>query len=356
LQILTQSNTLIDNNSIIKILDFVKETNWENIYADNSITEEELELPHLKNNFAELNIFLIFNSIISKEQPILTLLIDRKKSGTKYSFEDIELLKTLLDATNNALQKLKLKSDLIIKQNEAEKLKEISEMKSFFVSSVSHELKTPLTAIKLYAEFLNSNPNLSEQKKINYLKIIEGECDRLDRLINNVLGFSKIEKGTKTYQFEYVDLQKILNYFAHTFQYQLTIQNFELELIANPNTDYTIYADPDSMKEVFVNLLSNAIKYSFDEKDIKIKLENKDNHILVSVSDKGTGISSKDIDNIFTPFYRSPEKNISSLGGAGLGLAIVKNILDAHSAEIEVQSRVGYGTNFIIKFPKINEN
>jgi signal transduction histidine kinase len=110
------------------------------------------------------------------------------------------------------------------------------------------------------------------------------------------------------------------------------------------------------MKEVFVNLLSNAIKYSFDEKDIKIKLENKDNHILVSVSDKGTGISSKDIDNIFTPFYRSPEKNISSLGGAGLGLAIVKNILDAHSAEIEVQSRVGYGTNFIIKFPKINEN
>lgn len=147
-----------------------------------------------------------------------------------------------------------------------------------------------------------------------------------------------------------MDLQNIIDYVIRTFQYQLNIQNFVLDFVYNPNFEYNVYADIDAMKEVFVNLISNSIKYSFSEKLIKIQLKCEDK-IEVKVSDKGIGINEKDIENIFTPFYRSSNKNVSSLGGAGLGLAIVKNILDAHSAEINVESEPGKGTDFIIKFP-----
>jgi signal transduction histidine kinase len=184
------------------------------------------------------------------------------------------------------------------------------------------------------------------------LAIIEGECDRLDRLINNVLGFSKIEKGTKTYRFDFVDLKKIIDYIIETFQYQLNMQNFQVDFYADKYEDFTIYADEDALKEVFINLISNSIKYSISEKLIVIRLSVESDYCIFSISDKGVGINSEEISKIFTPFFRSNEKNISSLGGAGLGLAIVKNILDAHSAEISVESEIGKGTSFKIKFQR----
>jgi signal transduction histidine kinase len=352
IQILYSDDFDYNNQTFDKIDSFIRSSGCRPIYSNSISVEEDLKFTELDKELSNEGIELILNSFSGSDKPKLTFIFGKKKAENKFSLEDVELLNTILDSSSVAINRIKLQTELILKQNEAEKLKEINEVKSYFVSSVSHELKTPLTAIKLYAEFLNSNPNLTDEKKKNYLAIIEGECNRLDRLINNVLGFSKIEKGTKKYRFDFVDLKKIIDYIIETFQYQLNMQNFQVDFYADKYEDFTIYADEDALKEVFINLISNSIKYSISEKLIVIRLSVESDYCIFSISDKGVGINSEEISKIFTPFFRSNEKNISSLGGAGLGLAIVKNILDAHSAEISVESEVGKGTSFKIKFQR----
>jgi signal transduction histidine kinase len=356
LQLIKSEQINFEPEELNEIDMLIRNTGGQSFYSAINSTEEELDLPEISDELTNNGIKIIINSYQSPSQSGLTLLLGAKKSESRYSFEDLELLRTLLNSTGVALQKLLLQSELILKEAEAQKLKEISELKSYFVSSVSHELKTPLTAIKLYAEFLNSNENLSEEKKKKYLAVIEGECNRLDRLINNVLGFSKIERGAKTYKFQNLDLRKIIDYIIDTFQYQLKMQNFELIFNADTEGVYPIYGDEDSLKEVFINLISNSIKYSLNEKLMILNLRNESDFIFFSIEDKGIGIRQDEIENIFAPFYRSKEMNVSNLGGAGLGLAIVKTILDAHSATVEIESQLNKGTIFIIKFPKDYEN
>lgn len=356
IKVLKSDNLELNEENLDSIYFFLKSSSFLPLYSSVASTEEELESEEISEDINSLGIQIIVNSIGSPEQPKLTCLIGKKKSDTRFSVEDVELIITLLESTNVALQKIYLQSELILNQEEANRLKELNDLKSYFVSSVSHELKTPLTAIKLYAEVLNSNPKLTDEKKQTYLSIIEGECDRLDRLINNVLGFSKIEKGTKSYRFEFIDLREVIDYIIHTFQYQLKIQNFSLELEVEDGYDYKVYGDRDALKEVLINLISNSIKYSILEKKIIIHLAHDSNLISLSITDFGIGIKEEDLINIFSPFYRSKDKNVSNLGGAGLGLAIVKSILDEHEAEILVESKIGKGTTFKINFPIKNEN
>lgn len=354
-QVLSSQNFSLNIVDLEKIDRFIENTSCKPIYSKPYLIEEGIRFELLTPEIQNLGVELILNSFSDIDKPKLTFVFGKKKAETKFSFEDIELLNTILHTSAVSIYKTKLQTELILEQAEKEKLKELNETKSFFVSSVSHELKTPLTAIKLYAEVLNSNPNLNENKKNEYLSIIEGECDRLDRLVNNVLGFSKIEKGTKIYNFEFIDLKNLLSNVINTFKYQLNFHNFKLFFDYETTANYTIEADEDALKEVFINIISNSIKYSFNEKEIKILLQTEPEFIVVSFEDKGIGISSKDIGNIFTPFFRSKEKNVSSLGGAGLGLAIVKNIIDAHKGSINVESKIGNGTKFIIKLPVKNE-
>ena len=279
--------------------------------------------------------------------------LGKKLSGLKYSQHDIDLLGVIATETAAALKRLQLQEELIVKELENQKLEELNSLKSFFVSSVTHDLKTPLTSIRMFAEMLRTKEDSSGKKRKEYLSIIEGESDRLAQLIDNVLVYSKIESGVQQYNFDCCNLNNLVTEVLDFMNYQFKINNFEL-ITCLDKEKLLITADKSAVQSVLVNLLSNAIKYSNDIKKIKISTGKDKEFTFVTVEDNGIGIPEQDIDNIFEPFFRSKKQGLSKTNGTGLGLAIVKYIIEYHKGKIEVTSALGKGSIFKLFFP-LNE-
>ena len=222
--------------------------------------------------------------------------------------------------------------------------KHLARLRSDFISNVTHELKTPLTSIRMYAESLIMGRVKSDSVQKEYLSVIVNETDRLKRMINNILEFSKMEKGKPEYHFVNSNLASILKSAIHEMNYWFEKEQFEVVT----ELDETIYAevDPEKMKQVIDNLLSNAIKYSTDTKKIFIRLFKKPEHVCIEVEDRGMGIPEDKFSRIFEQFYRIEQKE--SISGTGLGLTVVKEIIEAHDGTISVTSEIGKGSKFVI--------
>lgn len=299
----------------------------------------------------EIKISVVIVSSMVNGKILFVLAAGNKKSGSRYSAEDIDLLQDILNTAASVAARIKLQEDLIIKNLEARKLQELNEQKSLFVSTVSHELKTPLTSIKMYSELIRMKED-SEKEKINhYADYIEGESERLTRLINNVLSYSRIEKGIKKYYREPVNLNEIVNKAVSIMEYQVKIQNFALNSYLE-NNEMTIFADADALLEVFINLISNGIKYSPGKKQMNIYTASEDNNYTVTFQDSGIGMSEDDQKNLFSPFFRSERILNMKIPGTGLGLTIIKHTADAHNIEIQVQSKLSEGTSIKLIIPK----
>ncbi len=300
--------------------------------------------------FNELDIKLLYpiKSTVNKLFGILVL--GEKKSNAKFSIDDIDLLNTIVFEVSVSIERIKLQEELFLEKIENERLADLNEMKSFFVSSVSHDLKTPLTSIKMFAEILKSSKNITNEKFDQYLEIIEGESNRLTRLIDNVLNYSKIERGIKEYHFEKNNLNSIAEEVFKSTEYLLKIQNFTSEFIFH-KVPLIINADKDSIIEAIINIISNSLKFSKENKSIKVTTTKKQNFAVIEIEDKGVGISEEDIENLFIPYFQSKQLKADELTGAGLGLTIVKNIIDAHQGKIEVVSTIGEGSTFKLLFP-----
>jgi signal transduction histidine kinase len=281
------------------------------------------------------------------------LVLGSKKSGTKYTAEDIDLLNAVTSRAAASIDRIKLQGELMIERIESERLDELNRLKSYFISSVSHDMKTPLTSIKLFAELLQSSNEIKSEKSKEYLEIIEGESSRLSRLIDNVLDFSKIERGAKKYYFENIKLNDIVLRTLKLMQYQFKLQNFSVDSILSDQKKM-IRADKDSVEEALINLISNSIKYSKERKVIRVLTYPQNDFMALSVEDEGIGINNKDLENIFNPFFRTDSLEVRRTGGAGLGLSIVKHIMGAHNGKIEVQSETGKGSRFILLFPVVD--
>jgi signal transduction histidine kinase len=277
------------------------------------------------------------------------LLVGKKRSDFVFSHEDITLLTFICGQAAAAIVRIDLYKNLLYEKTLSAKLKELNEIKSFFVSSVSHELKTPLTSIKLFSEILR-NSNQLPGKQEEYLSIIEGESDRLTRLINNVLDFAKIEKGIKEYNFSEVDLVLIIKNVLRMMQYQLKMHSFTTTE-SYACIECPIFADKDAVIEACVNIISNAIKYSDSKKSLQVSLKTCDDVVLLSFRDEGIGIPEEKLPEIFEPYIRVKSVVALHAGGTGLGLSIVKHIMTAHKGRIEVQSKVGEGSTFSLIFP-----
>lgn len=278
------------------------------------------------------------------------MFLGRKKSGFRYNIEDIDLLKVFCYQIALTFDRIKLQKKLITEEIEKSRLKELNELKSYFVSSVSHELKTPLTSIKMFSELMEESPNIKLEKRKEYLRIIKGESSRLSRLIDNVLDITKIEKGIKEYYKSIIDLNDCINDAVAIMEYQLNLNGFETT-IELTNEDTAINADYDAVVEVIINLISNSIKYSAKQKKIKLHSIQQNGYVILSVEDNGVGIAEDEINKIFHPFERAKSMTSGKTTGTGLGLAIVKHIVQAHKAQIEVKSQVGIGSTFSIIFP-----
>jgi two-component system phosphate regulon sensor histidine kinase PhoR len=172
-------------------------------------------------------------------------------------------------------------------------------------------------------------------------------------LIDNVLDFSRIEKGAREYCFEKTRLNVLVEEVLKSLNYQIKMQKFEIEVQLCKN-ESDIYADKIAVTEAVSNLITNAIKYSCERKKIKISTLKKADSMSVIVEDKGIGISEKELNDIFQPFFRSAKSNPQKVKGTGLGLTIVKHIMDAHKGSIDVESELNKGSCFTLNFPLIS--
>ena len=227
---------------------------------------------------------------------------------------------------------------------------EISRMKSEFVSSVSHELKTPLSLIRMFGETLDEGIVTDEKKRREFYSIIRKESERLTHLIDNVLDFSRMDSGVKKYYFEDADLVKVVRSSLEAYKFHIRDNGFEIESEL-PNELITLKIDKDAISQALLNLLSNAVKYSEKRKYILVKVFRNSNSAMISVTDSGVGIAKEELKKIFDKFYRVPTTKVRETRGSGLGLALAKHIIEAHGGSIKVESEVGKGSKFTIKIP-----
>jgi signal transduction histidine kinase len=226
----------------------------------------------------------------------------------------------------------------------------MAEMRSQFVSSVSHELKTPLTAIRMFAETMRMGRSKDPKAHAEYLDTIVNESQRLTRLLNNVLDFSKIEQGKRIYHPEQSSLYEIIQSAARAMEYPLGQQGFSLE-VKTENGLPDVNVDKDAIEQALLNLLHNAMKYSGESREIGLHLRKKENHAVIQVVDHGIGIDPQQQHRIFDKFYRVPSPENERIVGTGLGLALVSHIVEAHSGRLEIDSTLGKGSAFSIYLP-----
>jgi len=228
--------------------------------------------------------------------------------------------------------------------------KEILQIKSDFVSSVSHEFKTPITSIKALTERLLEGTVKDQKRLREYYSVISRDAENLSRLVGNILDFSKIEEGKKEYDFEEADfkewLEQTISDFSGTTQRGKII--FQSGIIDH---SIPVKIDKASMKLAIDNLLDNAVKFSSENSEVNVILERQDKNLLVKIKDSGIGIPVDEQKKIFEKFYRGKDSAAYSATGTGLGLTIVKQVVEAHGGEIRVESEPGKGSRFFVILP-----
>lgn len=229
--------------------------------------------------------------------------------------------------------------------------KRLAALRSDFVSNVSHELKTPLTSIRMYAESLIMKRVKAESGQTKYLSNIVNESERLSRMINNILEFSKMEKSRQEYHPVESNLSEILRTTISDMNYWLEKAGFNM--ITEIDEDIKVKVDPEKFYQVYSNLLSNAIKYSGDSKKIYVNLYKNSGSVITEIEDEGIGIEKDTKNRIFEAFYRVENHGAGNITGTGLGLTVVKEIVEAHQGKIELESEIGKGSKFsVILFQK----
>jgi signal transduction histidine kinase len=226
----------------------------------------------------------------------------------------------------------------------------LAELRSQFVSSVSHELKTPLTAIRMFAETILLDRSPDPERGREYLVTIVNEAERLTRLLNNVLDLAKIEHGQKIYQFAPVTLDDVVNRSARTMEYPLAQQGFRLHVEVDDAVP-PAPVDEDALQQAVLNLLTNAMKYSGDNRDITLKLRQHNGEAIIEVTDLGVGIPGEYVGRVAEKFYRVPTAENARIPGTGLGLTLVDHIARAHGGSLHIDSEVGRGTTVGIHLP-----
>lgn len=225
----------------------------------------------------------------------------------------------------------------------------LAQQKTDFVSNVSHELKTPLTSIRMFAELMLGGRANSE-KTPQYLRIIMVEAERLTRLINNVLDFAKLERRQKRFDKKPLDLHEVIARVWEGQELHLRESGFAAKWEAAP-PPYRVVGDEDALAQILVNLLSNAEKYSGEHKEIELHTYLDDDHVCVSVLDRGFGVPAGSERKIFDAFYRAHDSLSSGIQGSGLGLTLALRLAAEHGGAIEYRSRDGGGSAFTLKLP-----
>ncbi|WP_027399452.1 sensor histidine kinase [Anaerovorax odorimutans] len=227
----------------------------------------------------------------------------------------------------------------------------LENMQMDFVANVSHELKTPLTSIKSYTETLMDGGVEDKEIAQSFLKIIDVEADRMNRLVKDLLQLSRLDYQQEKLFKKDSNLISLLKSVVTKVELTVKNKNQHLNCIFDINSKVMVVIDKDRMEQVFLNVLSNAIKYTQDGGRIDIDVIKKDSKAEIIITDNGIGISEAEIPRVFERFYRVDKARSRAMGGTGLGLAISKQIVEEHNGGITIESKEGKGTKAIIILP-----
>jgi two-component system phosphate regulon sensor histidine kinase PhoR len=289
-------------------------------------------------------IFFYLNRKREKELEEIVQIIDNIRENKYQKSEEI-LLKEKLSKLESSIKRMfeKSKSDI-------EYMKKLQRARSEFIGNVSHELRTPIFAIQGYIETLLNGAIDDPKVNRNFLSKANHHTMNLNNLLNDLINISMIESGEMQMSFRYFEIKPYLCELVEEYRHMAEEKNVQLILHEIP-TELYVLGDKERLKQVFTNLIHNAIKYTEQGKVEIIVVEEK-KFVNFIIKDTGIGIPESDLDRIFERFYRVDKARSRAVGGTGLGLSIVKHILEAHNTKIQVQSKLGVGSEFSFKLKK----
>jgi signal transduction histidine kinase len=227
---------------------------------------------------------------------------------------------------------------------------EMARLKSDFVANVSHDLKTPLSLIRMFAETLEMDRVTSDATRQEYYAVITRESERLTRLINNVLDFSRIEEGRQRYDIRPTAVEPVVQEALDVFRHPLAQQGFKVEVNLAPDLP-EVPMDAAAIGQALANLVDNAIKYSAESRRLVVAARRAGGEVLLEVADDGIGIPTSELGRVFDKFYRVGRSETQGRRGSGLGLSLVKHIVESHGGRVRAESAPGAGSRFTIHLP-----
>jgi signal transduction histidine kinase len=227
---------------------------------------------------------------------------------------------------------------------------EMARLKSDFVANVSHDLKTPLSVIRMFGETLDMGRIPDEAGRREYYRVITRESERLSRLIDNVLDFSRIESGRQAYRMAPTAVEPLIRSTLEAFDHPLAQHGFKVDVDVAPDLPEALL-DADAVGQALANLIDNAIKYSGAERALAVSARIADGRLAITVADRGLGIAPHEHARIFEKFYRVGRSDTQGRRGSGVGLALVRHIAEAHGGDVTVDSAPGDGSRFTLRLP-----
>ena len=289
--------------------------------------------------------FAIRNDMILKQ--IMMFMGSEENEKTVVNLDDGRFLRIKLDPVYLQNNKSIVIGSIVNIEDISERVR-AENMRKDFVANVSHELKTPLTSISGFAETLKLNENIDKETRNRFLGIIDGEANRLKRLIEDILTLSFIENDKKEEK-ESINLYSV--YRRVEDMLMISAKTKSIELVCDADESINIRANADYVKQIILNLVDNAIKYTPENGDVNVKIFKEKDYAVIKVSDTGMGIPKEDQARIFERFYRVDKARSREIGGTGLGLAITKHIVINLGGTISVESVLEKGSTFTVKIP-----
>ena len=314
-------------------------TNLEDVNSTTSVLKSQLIYITLISIFLAIIVSIIISRTINK--PIILITKEAKKLAN--GNRELNIPESNIKEIDD------LRDSLIYVNHEINKT---DELRRDLLANVSHDLKTPLTMIKAYAEMIRDINKDDEEKRNENLNIIIDETDRLTILVNDILNLSKLEANKETLDISEFDLVELINNIVKKYNIIKETENYNFML--NMPKKALVKGDINKISQVIYNLVNNAINYTGDDLTVTIEVIEKKKTYLVNIKDTGKGIKEEELNLIWDKYYKNEKNHKRNKVGTGVGLSIVKNILDKHKYKYGVTSEIGKGTTFYFEITKIS--
>ncbi len=328
------ASRMIGTNGPVGVLLFIADVN--ELFASLETVQHELTLVFAVVAFAALLAAIVFSHVLTRPITALTRTIQRMGKG------DLSVRAPVQGS--GEIRELAVSYNIM-----AEQLESLDQSRNQFVSNASHELKTPMTSMKILLESVIYQPEMPAELRTEFLTDIDHELDRLTHIVTDLLELTRMDSQQLTLSVETVDFSSVVHESIHMLEGTAATRSQTLKARVVPGI--TVSGDPAKLKQITTNLIDNALKYSQDHTEVTVSLHISGKKAILEVEDHGVGISQEDLKHIFERFYRVDKARSRDTGGTGLGLSIVRQLVTLHGGDIDVLSHPGKGSVFIVSLP-----